>query len=180
MKKLVFILLPIFAFMFLACSDGGEGTTQKTEPKAIVETEDEAKSKPVQRTFSVGEKVEFGDYIISVENVENPFIYTGEFSDFMSLDEGKKLVAVEVLYRNETDDKVLSYNPFDWTLYDSEGYSYTGWSMYSKEPELNAGNVNSGGQSRGWITFETLENSEGFTIQFSDTFLTSDNVMFEL
>jgi hypothetical protein len=180
MKKSVFILLPIFAFILLACGDGGEGTTQKTQPERVDDTSQSEKEVPKALQFGIGEEVKFGDYIISVEKVEDPFVDTSELSEFLKPEAGKKLVAVEVLYKNGTSDKQLTFNEFDWTLFDDEGYNYQLGFSGTKEPRLSSGVVNPGGQSRGWITFETLESSKNFRLQFSDTFLTTDNVEFEL
>jgi len=180
MKKLVLVLLPVFAFILLACGDGGEGTTQKTQPERVGDTSQGEKEAPKNLQFGIGEAVKFGDYVVSVEKIENPFVDKSELAEYLKPEAGKKLVAVEVLYKNETSDKQLTFNEFNWTLFDDEGYNYQLGFSGVKEPRLSSGVVNPNGQSRGWITFETLEGSKNFTLQFSDTFLTNDNVEFVL
>ena len=54
-----------------------------------------------------------------------------------------------MLYENSTIDKSISCNPYDWRLFDSEGYNFETGFIESKEPSLNSGDLNPGGKARG-------------------------------
>jgi len=92
--------------MFLSGCTGSSGTPQGTQPQKIesqsaTETST-AESKKETQKFKIGETIKLGDYIISVTNLEDPFLSKNEY---FQPEAGNKLVAVEVSYENNTTDK---------------------------------------------------------------------------
>ncbi len=182
MKKTLTLSMTLSALIlvvsFLSGCTGSSGTSQGTQPEKIETTANKTEAdKKEKQDFKLGETVKLGDYIVSANKLENPYLEKNEFSQPA---EGNKLVAVEVAYQNNTDDKTISYNPLDWNLFDGEGYSYEVSFMSSKEPSLNSGDLNPGSKVKGWITFEVQENSKDFKLQFVPNFWDNDNVEIKL
>ncbi len=176
MKKAFYLLLlvAILGFSSISCT-GSEGNEVTTSPEKI--EDNQKKDKDSTKAFEIGDKIKLGDYVVKVTKIEDPYKEENEFSQPES---GNRFVAVEVYYENPTEDKTLSYNPFDWTLYDSEGYTYEQAFTASKDPSLSSGTLNSKGKVKGWVTFEVGKKAKGFKIQFTPDWLSNDNVEIEL
>lgn len=159
------IVLGLAGFMLTACN----GTKDSSDDDSS--SDSESSEEP-----GINDKVKLDDYVVMVADIEDPYVETNEF---LQPDEGNRYVAVEVVYENQTDDESLDYNVYDWTLYDSEGYSYDP-SFAAKDPDLGSGNVNAGDKVRGWITFEVGEDAEDFKIQFAPSWISDDNVEIKL
>lgn len=171
------LILPLAAILLMACSGStGEeitSTPQKVDEEQTSTTETEVKAE----TFVIGDTIELGDYVIKVTKFENPYIESNEFSQ---PETGNKFVAIEVEYQNNTYDKTISYNLFDWTVSDQEGYAYDSTFLATKTPDLSSGDLNPGGKVKGWVTFEVLESSTKFKAKFTPSFWDNDNVEIEL
>jgi len=115
-------------------------------------------------TFNINEEIQIGDYIIQVSKILDPYnpkdvVYSPE--------KGNKFVAIEVIYKNNSTSP-FEYNAvIDWKLIDSEGYTYDfGLLPGGKEPLISYGTINPNGKVKGWLTFETLKESQNFSLQF--------------
>ena len=146
------------------------GDTQNEE-----DTDDGSEDIVTTTKYKIGDRIQIGDYIITVNKAENPYV---ESSIYSQPDSGNKYVAVEVTYENETNDSI-SYNVYDWLLSDSDGYTYDqAWG--SKEPDLSSGDLNPGEKVRGWVTFEVPDTSDQYSIKFTPNIWSSDNAVIEL
>ncbi len=132
-------------------------------------------SSAASQTYEVGESVEFGDYIMQVATFEDPYITSDEYD---LPEAGNRYIAVDVVYNNPTSSPI-AYNPYDWQLFDGDGYSYT-YDWMGKDPMLSSGNLNAGATVRGWLTFEVPEDATNFKLQFAPDMLSSDNIEFQL
>lgn len=131
-----------------------------TEP---INEEPEEMEIPELQTAQTGEPVNLGDYTLTLNRVENP---TDPEEVTITLADGYKYVAIEILIENETDSSTL-YST-DWTLYDGDGYDYNVYGR--KEPRFSqSGNIPVNGSTRGWLNFRTIEDADDFTIKFNDT-----------
>jgi hypothetical protein len=129
-----------------------------------------------QKSYKLGDTIEFDGFIISALTVDDPYI---ESSEFFQPEEGMRYIAVEVSYENRST-KTLNYSWYDWTLYDEAGYNYDASIFATKEPALNTSSLNSGNKTRGWITYEVQDSAKNFTIQFKPDFFSSGNIEIEL
>jgi hypothetical protein len=148
------------------------GTTEiEDETEDLLEDGEEALEEDEEevKEYKIGDKVELGDYVIEVTALEDIAA-----TDMWTPDEGNKFVAVEVVYEN-ISNKPVSYNVYDWTLFDSDSYSYQP-TISIKEPTLNSGDLNSGKKVRGWITFEVPDDSSKYSVQFNPNWLSNENV----
>lgn len=155
----------------LGC-DGNRGTKiQETGQVIAARTDEQAMqaapvppAMPVVKTFHLGEPVQLGDYVITVEKCEDNLMPKNRY---MRPDADKKIFAVEVVYENKTADREISYNPFDWKLTDAGGYTFDMMIGGAKEPTLSSGKLSPGQHTRGWINFSPTKLSTGFTLKFS-------------
>jgi Domain of unknown function (DUF4352) len=85
-------------------------------------------------------------------------------NQFIQPKAGNRFVVVQVLYENSGSDKV-SYNPFDWTLSDSSGFSYT--ETYSGvDQALHSGDLDTGEKARGYISYEVPQSATGLSLKY--------------
>lgn len=179
MKKLYMgLFFLMVALTFSACT-GTEGTPQSVKPEKVKNTESKKDivKEPKTKLFSVGESIKLGDYIVTVNKVENPYVEKNEFSQ---PEKDNKFMAVEVSYQNNTTDKTISYNALDWKLFDGDGYNYDSSWNATKKPDLSSGDINPGSKVKGWITFEVPEKATDFKIQFTPSFWDNANVEVKL
>ena len=128
------VLIGLLVVIIIAAIAGG-GSTEPT----LVDSNDQDDASNTETTlsdekFKIGESIKLGDYIVTVNGIENPYI---ESNDFIKPEAGNKFTAVDVTYENISGDEI-SYNMFDWTLYDSESYNYDSFTIASKEPSLSS------------------------------------------
>lgn len=169
MKKI--ILLLAIALPLMACS-GTSGTKVDDNGTLITSS---SSSTSVQ-SFKTGDKIQLGDYVVQVNSILDPYIETNEYS---KPENENKYVSIDVSYTNNTSDKTISYNVYDWKLFDGDGYSYTN-AYTTKKPNLSSGDLNAGKLVRGWVTFEVPSESKNYTVQFQPNFLDNDNVEIKL
>jgi hypothetical protein len=171
--KLTSLLAGIIALTFISCGSGTEGT--QIAQTGTTTSKDESGSEKKGLNFKLGEEVKLGDYVIKVNKIQD---YTPA-DDMFQAKAGMKMVVIEVEYANSTSDKQITANPYDWSVSDSEGFSYDyGSSSDDKEPSLNDKTLNPGGKVKGWITFEIPKANKLTKAQFKPGL--TDNIEFEL
>ncbi len=167
------------AVLVLSGCSGATGTPQGAKPEKV-DVSAQSDNKTVQKekeTFKLGDAIKLGDYVVTATKLEDPFKSKNQY---LGPKAGNRLVAVEVLYENNTADKSLNYNPFDWKLSDSDGYKYDMGITDSREPRLSSGTLNPAGKVRGWITFEVPVAAKEFKLQFAPSMLSNDNAEVQL
>ncbi len=75
---------------------------------------------------------------------------------------GNRFVAIDVLYKATVDG--ASYNPYDWSMVDFDGFNYDRTSG-ARKPEL-AGSTTLplGRKAQGWVTFEVPQDVHSFEV----------------
>jgi hypothetical protein len=113
-------------------------------------------------TGKVGTPVALNSATVTVVSADLDYKSSNEFTQPKA---GNRFIAVEILYENTGAEKV-SYNPFDWKLSDSSGFSYDhGYS--GKGPELHSGDLAVGDKARGFITYEVPQTAAGLTLKLA-------------
>jgi hypothetical protein len=146
--------------------------TQEVEPTAGPEAEPTEEPKPRPAETYLGDVVEAHGMLLAALTVEDPttpgMLYEAT--------EGKKLVAVEIIVGNLSDEP-LSVNPLNATLLDSEGFVY--------EPELGGREgglqltalaLSYGEKVRGWIAFELPDGAIAASIKLAVSIFGDDFV----
>jgi len=113
-------------------------------------------------TAKVGEPVPLNQATVTVVSANLDF---KSANDYTRPTAGNRFVVVEILYENTGTEK-LAFNPFDWKLTDSSGFSYEhGYS--GKGPDLNSGDLAPGEKARGFITYEVSTSATGLTLKLT-------------
>ncbi len=86
-------------------------------------------------------------------------------NDFITPKAGNRFVTVQVLYENTGNDS-YNYNPFDWKLTDSAGFSYDS-TFGGVGPELHSGTIQPGEKARGYITYEVPTSAPGLQLRLT-------------
>ena len=113
-------------------------------------------------TANVGETVALNQAAVTVVSANLNFNSADQYNRPTA---GNRFVVVEVLYENTGTDK-LAYNPFDWKLTDSSGFSYD-HGYAGKGPELHSGDLAPGEKARGFITYEVPTSAAGLTLKLT-------------
>ncbi len=87
-------------------------------------------------------------------------------NEFITPKSGNRFVTIEVLYVLTGAGKV-DYNPYDWKISDSQGFSYNS-TFGVADPALNSGSLsNSGDKARGFVAFEVPAVATGLAAKVS-------------
>lgn len=141
------------------------------EKSATATSETTAKS-----DYKIGDEVKFSNYILQVTNVEVGKTYNSVWKP----KEGEKLVAVEVLITNNSDEEV-HYNPLtDFDLTNEDGYEFSLAAFGGKTPAMGAGEIPPGRKVRGWISFKVEKASKNFELIYSPGFFNSQKLYINL
>lgn len=174
-------LIPFCIFLAVSLACGGTTST----PKSIISTATSAPgvvqptSNPVGATatqvpptqvpatattapeYYLGDAVQDGDYSLTALTVADPatpgMLYSAE--------EGKKLVAVEIIVSNVSGN-VLSVNPLYATLLDDGGFIYQ-TDLGSVDGSLSSLNLSPGEQARGWVSYKIPDTATAARIKYS-------------
>lgn len=80
---------------------------------------------------------------------------------FSKPDKGMKYVGVLIEY--EAGEDGASYNEYDWSVIDEEGYTYDR-AFIGAEPNLGSGDIRPNRKKKGWVTFEVPKNARWLEI----------------
>jgi hypothetical protein len=172
-KKLIYLIIPVLATMLLfsfAVACGGSTTTTKksgdtTDTTAVVET-------TLQQVYSVGESVNLGGTTVTVTKFDK-----SNGSDFDRPKDGMEYVIVSIKIKNDSSEKI-SYNPFDFKMQNSKGQiTDTVFTTIDSKTALSSGELASGGEAEGTVTFEQPKGDTGLVLLYQPNFLNEDEVI---
>lgn len=150
--------------------DNKENEEENQENEEPVD-EDEKESKS---EFGINEKIEFEGRMLEVTNVERS---SGD--DFDKPKDGHEYVIVTVNIENSSD-KEVSYNPFDFKMQNSNGQIESkAFTIIDNDTALSSGDLASGGNVSGTITFEQPIDDE-LQLIFEPSFWSSKRVTIDL
>ncbi|HAQ07622.1 MAG TPA: DUF4352 domain-containing protein, partial [Bacillus bacterium] len=140
------------------------------------EAKDEAKEKePAKEVFSVGEKVQLGDNVLTVLKVEKS---SGSEFDQPKGDHEYVIVTVEI---NNAGDENITYNPFDFKMANSQGQIVDqAFTTVDTDTALQSGELASGGKVTGTIAFEQPAGDTGLQLQYSPSFWSDKTIKVSL
>jgi hypothetical protein len=113
-------------------------------------------------TGQVGSPLALNGVTVTVVSVD---LNAKSGNEFITPKAGSRFVAVQILYENTGTDP-YDFNPFDWKLTDSAGFSYE--TTYSGiGPELHSGTLQPGEKARGYMTFEVPSSATGLMLKLT-------------
>lgn len=161
MKKQIGLLAVVFLVVGFFIAGCGGSTAKVTDtPEATVQPT--PTPEPTQEIAGVGYYIEWTDVRVSLVEAG---VYSN-YNEYFAPDAGNKFVAVLVEYEALADN--VSYNPFFWTLRDSQGFSYN-YYIFGKEPALDSSNeLRAGRKVKGWLTFQVPVGETQFYLSMDD------------
>lgn len=118
------------------------------------------KPEPKDATGTVGQPIHLNGVDVTVVSVDPNY---KPANLFITPKAGNRYIVVEILYQRTGPDAV-SYNEFDWTVSDSQGFSYQP-TFADKGPQLNSGQLVPDGKARGFITYEVPTTAQGLVVK---------------
>jgi hypothetical protein len=115
---------------------------------------------PTQNVGLVGERRESGGIALTVLSVSK-----AESIDFFTPDTGNVFLIIEVLIENVSRDEETPYNPFYFSVKDSEGFEAS-TSIAAPDPSLQSGTLPKGDKARGFVAFEVRATATGFIVTY--------------
>jgi hypothetical protein len=186
-KKWWVWLIAIFIIFAAAGGGGGEESAKSVagnakeeassqEKKTEAKTESaEKKAEPVKEVFAVGEKVQLGDNVLTVTNVEK-----SAGSDFDQPKDGNEFVIVTVEINNAGDENI-SYNPFDFKMANSQGQIVDqAFTTINNDTSLQSGELAGGGKVSGTIAFEQPAGDAGLQLHYTPSFWSDKTIKVNL
>lgn len=114
------------------------------------------KPAPVNATGAIDQPMRLNGVDVTVVSVDAHYAAA---NPFMTPKPGNRYIVLEILYQSTGSD-ALQYNEYDWTVSDSQGFSYRP-TVADKEPQLNSGQLDPGGKARGFVTYEVPTAAQG-------------------
>jgi hypothetical protein len=198
-KTLIILIIAALLAVTLACGESetpekvGEVATEApaAEEKAVEETEDpepEAEegtsptstpqpTQPAPENYQVGDIVNIGDIVMVVLGWEIP-----EGDDFNQPEEGKKFIAVELLFVNQGDDARSISTMMQMALKDESGQQYDVDFMGSSATGSSSpdGEIGPGERIRGKVGYQVPEDVTDLTFVYDADFFSAGKVFVEL
>jgi len=181
-KKWWFWLAAIMIIAAVSSGSGEEETAKKavgesreTSSSAQEKTEQEQKDQPAKEEFTVGEKVQLGDNILTVTKVEKS---TGSDFDQPKASHEFVIVTVEI---NNAGTENISYNPYDFKMANSQGQIVDqAFTTIDTDTALQSGELAAGGMVSGTIAFEQPAGDKALQLQYFPSFWSDKTIKVNL
>ncbi|MDR9756308.1 MAG: DUF4352 domain-containing protein [Thermoanaerobacterales bacterium] len=165
-QKISLLLALCFLFTIVLCGCG-----ETTEPKKATTEPTETKQ---QQTFKIGERVEMGELVITVNSVND-----SQGSEFLKPAAGHVYKIVDCTIENLSDEAEVISSLMMFKMADSKGYNYNVTIADSSKPSLD-GELGPGRKMRGEIAFEVPTDATGLELIFEPDFLGFGQAIFKL
>ncbi len=155
-------------------SSKGGSVSNNTNTTVNGETDDKAVAE-VKEFYAVGEEVQIGDNILIVNSVEK-----SSGSEWDAPKDGHEFIIVSVTIKNGGSSEI-SYNPYDFKMQNSQGQiTDTAFTIIDTDTALSYGNLASGGQISGTLTFEQPVGDEALVLKYQPNAFSSKEIKVKL
>lgn len=158
--------------------DKGENLTGVSASKNVNEDKDSKENKEEEddkSEFGINEKIELEGRMLEITNVER-----SSGGDFDKPKDDHEYVIVTVNIENNSD-KEVSYNPFDFKMQNGNGQIESkAFTIIDSDTALSSGDLASGGNVTGTITFEQPIDDDALKLIFEPSFWSSKRVTIDL
>jgi hypothetical protein len=164
--KISLLLALCIMFTIILCGCG-----ETTEPKKATTEPTETKQ---QQTFKIGERVEMGELVITVNSVND-----SQGSEFIKPAAGHVYKITDCTIENLSDESQGISSLMMFKMADSEGYNYNTTITDSSKPSLD-GELGPGRKMRGEVAFEVPIDATGLELIFEPNILGFGQAIFKL
>jgi hypothetical protein len=175
-----FVKHPILSVILVLAVLGMFGSKKSSAPKPVAEvvgdtqTTQASATPAAQTTFKVAETIKMTDYQLTINTVKK-----AAQKGYSTPKKGNEYVLVNLTIQN-TSDKEVSYNPYDFKLQDSNGNQTTS-SYVSLDDQLDSGSLAANGKVVGSISFEAPKGDLGLKLIYQpNMFLDNQRITVEL
>lgn len=180
MKKLlkwggIALLVIIVIGVFSSMGSDSKKVGSNTDTNQTSNTNEEA----AQETYKIGDKVQMGDVILTVNSVE-----TSEGAQYTSPSEGNHWVDVNMTIENTGSDQEFITTMGQMFIIDSENNQYQ-VAVTGKRLE-NSGSLGMDGalvakaKKTDWVGFEVPKTATGLKLQYNASFYSNKNILVDL
>jgi hypothetical protein len=162
MKKTVVLPIVVMLLSLLALACGGSSTTDN---EANVPSVTEKNPSQTTSGTGLGEPVEQGGYSLTVVGVEDPATPGASHNP----SPGTRLIAVEIILRNESGARMMKVDPLNASLYDTDGAKYSADNRALDDP-IERKDLNVGDEVRGKVAFNIKEDATPARFAFEFVF----------
>lgn len=151
-----------------------ETSTTETEEKETDNKESEKEEPPKTEVFNIGDNVQIGDVIVTVNSVRE-----NSGNDFIKPSEGNVYYIVDLTIENQGSEAYSSSTLMQMSLADEEGYQYN----ITVGPETKGsvdGEIGAGRKVRGEVVFEIPKESKGLEFVYDYDILGTGQVIVKL
>lgn len=163
--------------------DGTAATTAADEPETTAAPEPETTAAPVptepereqfegQDVYVLGETATSGDFDITLNTVEDPFVPSNSFE---MPEAGQRLVGVELTLVNNTDAAVPFSSLLAGQMIDDQGQARDPAFVGLDRPQLD-GDIPPGATRRGWIVFSVGADAAGLKLRIKGNLTATGSV----
>lgn len=167
------LVLIVIGFGFSEEETNSDSANPSTKIDGVIEAkekQDEAKA-----VYGLGEEVKVGDSILIVNHVEK-----SSGSQWDNPKSGHEYVTVNVTIKN-VGKSDISYNPYYFSMQNSQGQiTDQAFTTIDSDTALSSGNLASGGQVTGTITFEQPIDDKELILKYSNNIFSSKAVSIKL
>lgn len=180
MKKLLkwggialLVIIVIGAFISMGSDSEKVGSNSDNTQASNTDTQ------PSQETYKVGDKVQMGDVILTVNNVE-----TSEGGQYTNPSEGNHWVDVNMTIENTGSDQEFITTMGQMFVIDGENNQYQ-VAVTGKRLE-NSGSLGMDGalvakaKKTDWVGFEVPKTATGLKLQYNASFYSNKNILVDL
>lgn len=131
---------------------------------------------PEDTTFAIGEKIALGDNVLTV----NGFARSQGDNEFDTPKKGHEYIVVEVTIENGGSE-TISYNPFDFTMKNSQGQILDGaFTLTEQDKQLSSGELAPKGKVNGVLVFEQPKGDTGLQLIYQPNFWNDGKIRIEI
>ena len=146
-------------------TNDGSASVEATTDTTTVET-------TLQQVYNVGDSVDLNGKVVTVTGFEK-----SNGNDYDKPKDGMEYIIVSLEIKNNGTDKI-TYNPFDFKMQNSKGQiTSMGFTTVDTKTALSSGELASGGEVEGTVTFEQLKDDPGLVLIYQANILNENEVI---
>lgn len=177
-KRWWFWLLVVLVVVFLGSGAFGGSSDSDSSSDSAAKSQTSSKKKaeanPLNKVYSVGQKVSYKGYEIKVNSVK-----FSQGSEYNRPDSGKQFVIINITITNHTDES-QDYNPFDFKLNADGNNTDLDAIDTDVDNTLDAGSLDKGSSVSGNLVGEAKTSAKTLQLQYKTSIWNDNTVKFKL
>lgn len=174
-KKILIGLGILFVVLIIIGASGGS----KSEPKKVGENSNNSKTQEKQTVYKVGDKIELGNVILTVNSVE-----TSTSGQYTQPSEGNQWIDLNLTIENTGSKQEFITTLGQMFVLDDKNNQFqvavTGKRLANPGSQGLDGAIVAGAKKTDWVGFEVPKSSTGLKLQYNASFFSNKNILVDL